>query len=333
MTQDLAPGKTRPAHRPTVLVVDDIDANRELMAAFLRDVDCTVVTAEDGGQALDLAGRQRVDLVLLDVAMPGINGFEVCRRIKSSTEGQLTPVVMVTAATRTVDRVAALEAGADDFLGKPVDRVELLARVRSALRLKAVFDGLERAEQVIFALAAAVEAKDAFTGPHTARVGASAQRVGERLGLDATDLESLLRGGLIHDIGKIGIPDTVLLKPGGLSDEETAMMRQHPVIGAEIVKPLSSAASLEPIVRHHHENFDGTGYPDRLGGEEIPLLARIVAICDAYDALTSDRPYRRGRSADEAMRVLRRGAGQQWDPDLVELVTTEHGSARFFQTG
>ncbi len=313
-------GRDPHTRKPTVLVVDDLAANRMLMSAFLEDVECHVMTAEDGVRALELAADERIDLVLLDVAMPGINGFEVCRRIKSSTEGQLTPVIMVTAASEVQDRVAALEAGADDFLSKPVDRIELLARVRSALRLKAVFDNLERAEQVIFSLAAAVEAKDAYTGPHTQRVGTAAQRVGELLGLEEAERETLLQGGLVHDIGKIGIPDSVLLKPGRLSAEETATMRQHPVIGAEIVKPLASAADLIPIIRHHHEQYDGSGYPDGLAGEEIPLNARIVAVCDAYDALTSDRPYRTGRSHSEAMAVLRLGAGRQWDPELVELV-------------
>jgi putative two-component system response regulator len=195
-------------------------------------------------------------------------------------------------------------------------------------KIKAVFDKLERAEQVMVALAAAVEANDVYTGPHTQRVGAAAQRVGERLGLPDGELETLLRGGLVHDIGKIGIPDSVLLKPGPLSEDEMSTMRQHPVIGAEIVSPLSSAAALIPIIRHHHEHFDGSGYPDGLAGHGIPLPARIVAVCDAYDALTSDRPYRRGRSRAEALRVLKLGAGRQWDPELVELVAADPFSLR-----
>lgn len=313
-------GRALDPRKPVVLVVDDVATNRLLVSAFLEDVDCTVITAAGGLEAIELTDARPVDLVLLDVAMPGIDGLEVCRRIKSSTRGQLTPVIMVTAASEVHDRVAALDAGADDFLGKPVDRIELLARVRSALKLKAVYDGLERAEQVIFSLAAAVEAKDAYTGPHTQRVGRSAQRIGERLGLAEAETETLLQGGLVHDIGKIGVPDSVLLKPGPLTEEEMTTMRQHPVIGAEIVKPLASAAALVPIIRHHHERYDGTGYPDGLAGEEIPLPARIVAVCDAYDALISDRPYRQGRSREEALEVLRRGAGRQWDTDLIDLV-------------
>ena len=313
----------RPERVPIVLVVDDGAANRELIEACLAGVDCHVRSAEDGFTALKSMQDSRPDLVLLDVQMPGMDGYEVCRRIKSDAKTRLIPVVMLTSLDRTSDRVQALEAGADDYMAKPVDRVELVARVRSALRLKAVYDSLDSAEQVIFALASAVEAKDPYTEAHTQRVADSARAIGERLGLPGSDLDALYRGGLIHDIGKIGVPDAILLKPGPLSLQELAIMQRHPLIGESIVAPLRSGASLLPIIRNHHEHFDGGGYPDRLSGNGIPTLARIVAVCDAFDALVNDRPYRQRKSTEEAFATLTAGAGEQWDPEFVRLLVNE----------
>jgi cyclic di-GMP phosphodiesterase len=306
--------------RPLVEVVDDIGANRQLVAAYLAGVDCDVVEAEDGEQALTVYEEHRPDLVLLDVRLPGLDGHEVCRRIKELPGGRLVPVVMITTLSQTGDRVLALEAGADDFMSKPVERVELVARVRSALRLKALYDTLESAERVIFSLATAVEAKDAYTERHTERVAATARRLGELLELPEADLDALYRGGMIHDIGKIGVSDAILLKPGPLNAGERRLMREHPLIGERIIRPLRSGADLLPIVRHHHERFDGRGYPDGLAGQEIPVSARVVAVCDSLDALTSDRPYRPGRSLEQSLDLLLRGAGTQWDPEIVDIL-------------
>ena len=308
----------RPDRQPVVLVVDDGEANRELIEACLADVDCLVRGAVDGASALMAIQASPPDLVLLDVQMPGMDGYEVCRRIKSSSASRLLPVVMITSLDDTSDRVRALEAGADDYMTKPVDRVELVARVTSALRLKSVYDSLDGAEQVIFALAAAVEAKDPFTEAHTQRVAEAARAIGVRLGCSPSQLDTLFRGGLIHDIGKIGIPDAILLKPGPLDHDEEVTMHLHPLIGETIVAPLRSGTGLLPIIRNHHERWDGTGYPDRLAGGVIPEGARIVAVCDAFDALVNDRPYRRRKSLDEALATLRAGAGRQWDPRVVE---------------
>jgi putative two-component system response regulator len=313
----------RTERTPLVLVVDDSAANRELIEACLAGVDCQVRTAPDGAAALKAIQTSPPDLVLLDVQMPGIDGYEVCRRIKASQSSRLIPVVMITALDRTSDRILALDAGADDYMTKPVDRVELVARVRSALRLKGVYDSLDSAEHVIFALAAAVEAKDPFTEAHTQRVAESARKLGENLGLYGSDLEALYRGGLIHDIGKIGVPDAILLKPGPLDAEELTTMHLHPIIGANIVAPLRSSPALLPIIRHHHENYDGTGYPDRLAGHAIPQLARIVAVCDAFDALINDRPYRARKMPDEALAILRAGAHRQWDPEVVNVFANQ----------
>ncbi|TMC35679.1 MAG: response regulator, partial [Chloroflexi bacterium] len=239
----------RPDRQPVVLVVDDGEANRELIEACLAGVDCRVRSAVDGVSALMAIQTSPPDLVLLDVQMPGMDGYEVCRRIKSSSASRLLPVVMITSLDDTSDRVRALEAGADDYMTKPVDRVELVARVTSALRLKSVYDSLDGAEQVIFALAAAVEAKDPFTEAHTQRVAEAARAIGVRLGYGPSQLDTLFRGGLIHDIGKIGIPDAILLKPGPLDHDEEVTMRLHPLIGETIVAPLRSGTGLLPIIR------------------------------------------------------------------------------------
>jgi putative two-component system response regulator len=308
---------------PKVLVVDDHPLNRQLLQAYLAGVDCSVLTAGSGAAALELFAQEPPDLVLLDVDMPGLDGFEVCRRLKATPEGRLVPVVMITALNQVEDRVTALEAGADDFMSKPVERSELVARTRSALRLTATYRNLESAERVIFALAAAVEAKDSYTEAHTHRVGVSARRLGRRIGLGDEQQGALLRGGMIHDIGKIGVPDAILQKPGPLSLEERRQMQRHPELGERIARPLGSAASLLPIIRHHHEAYDGSGYPDGLRGNEIPIEARIVAVCDGFDALTSTRPYRRGRTVGEAVAVLRAGGGAQWDPDLVQTLIAD----------
>jgi putative two-component system response regulator len=320
---DRAHPRTTATHLPKVLVVDDGAANRELIEACLADVECEVRLASDGAHALRMIESSPPDLVLLDVQMPGMDGYEVCRRIKADPELRLVPVVMITALDSTDDRVTALEAGADDFMSKPVERVELVARVRSALKLKSVFDKLDSAEQVIFALASAVEAKDAHTERHTRRVAEAARHIGERMGLPKSDLDTLYLGGMVHDLGKIGVDDAILRKPGPLDADELLKMRAHPIIGANIVKPLRSGSELVPIIRHHHEWFDGRGYPDGLRGADIPLLARIVSICDAYDALVNDRPYRPRRSPDEAIQILAGGAGRQWDPRLVSLFLAE----------
>ena len=309
--------------RPSVLVVDDSAANRELIEACLSGVECEICDAPDGLAALRAIDDFSIDLVLLDVQMPGMDGYEVCRRIKAGRQGSLLPVVMITALDRRDDRIRALEAGADDYMTKPVDRVELIARVNSALRFRRVLDSLDRAEQVIHALAAAMEAKDPFTEAHTRRVAELARRIGMRMGLPAEDLDVLYRGSIVHDIGKIGVPDEILLKPGELDLEEQTRIHLHPIIGEQIASPLQSAADLLPIIRHHHEHFDGTGYPDRLIGVEIPLLARILSVCDAYDALISDRPYRGRLTTTEALSILRRGSGRQWDPQVVRLVVDE----------
>jgi len=309
--------------RPVILVVDDSRAIRPVIEACLAGINCEIRFAANGLTALEMIGADPPDLVLLDVQMPGMDGYEVCVRIRANPRFKLLPVVMITARTHTQDRVRALEKGADDFMTKPFERAELVARVRSSLRLKSLYNTLDSAEQVIFALAAAVEAKDSLTERHTRRVAESARHLGMRLGLSDAAQDALYRGGIIHDIGKIGVSESILLKCGPLDTGEQKRMQEHPGIGANIIAPLHTASSLQPIIRHHHERFDGSGYPDGLRGAKIPLLARIISICDAFDALINDRPYRAGVSVDKAIATLRAGAGTQWDPELVELFIAE----------
>jgi putative two-component system response regulator len=307
------------------LIVDDEPLARRgvvLRLKKFRDVE-VVGECGDGASAVEKILELTPDVVFLDVQMPGMDGYEVCQRIRANSRFRLLPVVMITARSHTEDRVKALERGADDFMTKPFERAELVARVRSSLRLKSLYNTLNSAEQVIFALAAAVEAKDSVTERHTRRVAESARHIGERLGLPDLALDALYRGGIVHDIGKIGVSEAILLKCGPLDTGETERMQEHPEIGANIIAPLHTGLSLQPIIRHHHERFDGCGYPDGLRGDEIPLLARIISICDAFDALINDRPYRAGVSVDQAIATLRSGAGTQWDPELVELFVVE----------
>jgi putative two-component system response regulator len=240
-------------------------------------------------------------VVVLDVLMPGLDGFETCATLKAEPDTRLTPVVLVTALKDTSDRVRGIEAGADDFLSKPVDPLELSARVRSLLRLKRYTDELDSAEAVIVSLALTIEARDAATEGHCQRLADYATRLGRALDLDADDLSALERGGYLHDIGKIGVPDGVLLKPGPLTAAEFAQMKAHTLIGDRLCGELRSLRRVRPIVRHHHERLDGSGYPDGLRGDAIPLLAQIMGLVDVYDALTTTRPYKPAFTPEEAI--------------------------------
>ncbi|MDB5056681.1 MAG: Two-component response regulator [Chloroflexi bacterium] len=307
-----------------VLVVDDEPLNLDLMLAYLEPEGYQVTTVTSGHEALAAVAASPPDLILLDAMMPGLDGFTVCARLKATLETRLIPVVVVTALAAVEERIHAINVGADDFLSKPVYRLELIARCRSLLRAKRFADELETVEHVIRSLTRAIEARDGYTERHTERVTGRAGALGMNLGLNDAALRTLQMGCMLHDVGKIGIPEAVLSKPGKLSEEEFAVMRRHPMIGVEICRPLRSRIIIQalPIIQHHHERIDGMGYPDGLRGVEIPLLARIAAIADAYDALTSDRPYRSRMSVEQAVAVLRAGAGTQWDSELVSAFLT-----------
>jgi len=272
-------------------------------------------------------------LGLLDAPMGSMSGYEMRRQDKSDPQVHVVPVVTI--SFEMGDPAQTIESGAHVLTSKPGGEIEhddLFARGRSALCMKLPSNKVDSADQVIFALAAAVEAKDSQTEHHTQRVAEAARHVGRRLCLPEVELDALHRGGMIHDIGKIGVDDAILRKPSPLDAYEELKMRAHPVIGANIVKPLPSASDIIPIIRHHHEWFDGRGYPDGLRGLEIPLLARIVAVCDAYDSLVNDRPYRSRCSAVDAIQILLADCGRQWDSRLVTLFVDELPAIRELTT-
>lgn len=308
----------RPEPVGRILVVDDNEQARELLRAALVAEGYAVTLAEGGEEALAKVAEEVPELILLDINMPGLNGYEVCSRLKGTEATRLIPIIFLTSMSDLEDKLRGIEVGADDFLTKPFRKVELLARVKSLLRVKRLNDRLENAENVLFALANAIEAKDPYTEGHIFRVATLALKLGRRLGLSAEHQESLWKGGILHDIGKIGVPDAILNKAGRLTPEEIAQMQVHVVVGERICQPLRSIRYLLPVIRHHHEKFNGTGYPDGLRGETIPITARIVGIVDMYDALVTDRPYRPRLTREEAFGILRAGATDgTLDPQLV----------------
>jgi putative two-component system response regulator len=302
-----------------ILIVDDESGARAALEFLLRREGFEVRDAADGPTAIQECATFRPDLILLDIMMPGMNGFEVCRHIKATPETRLTPVVLVTGLTTTEDRITGINAGADDFLSKPIDLNELLARTRSLLRLKQYTDELENAEAVLFSLAHSIEARDPYTHGHCERLAEMSARMGERLGVPEEQIKALRRAGVVHDIGKVAVPDSILLKPGPLTPDETKVMQKHPVVGERICAPLKTFRLVLPIIRHHHEKHDGTGYPDKLQGEEIPLTARILQLSDVYDALTTDRPYKVAFTPEVALDLMGEEAERGWwDRELFE---------------
>ena len=282
-----------------------------------------VMAVADGEAGYLAVAEHAPDLVLLDVGLPKVDGYEVTRRLRRDPRTVTLPILLVTGRTNPEDVVAGLDAGADDFVRKPYDRGELMARIRSALRLRRALVGMEAAHAVVTSLANAVEAKDAPTEHHCQRLAHLATRVAGRVGLPDAELDAVAYGALLHDVGKIGIPEAILTKPGPLDEDEWNVMRRHPEIGERICAPLAAFAAFGPIIRHHHERWDGTGYPDGLRGDGIPMGARVVAVVDAFDAMTHDRPYRAARSVVDALGELVRLAGRQFDPELVPLLVDE----------
>ena len=314
MTNQIAP-----VARPKVLVVDDVPANRELLQGHLDDLGYEVREARDGVEALEAVEAEEPDLILLDIDMPRLDGIAVCEQLKAHPTRRLIPIVILTASNDRNTRLRGIAAGADDYLSKPFDSKELLIRTKVLLRERALNQRLDATEGVLFALARAVEARDRHTIHHAERVGRYAEAMGAAHGLTHEDRELLYQGGVLHDLGKIAIPDAILLKPGPLTAGEFATMRQHSVEGERICLSLRSVSHYLPIIRHHHERIDGTGYPDHLAGSDIPIGARLTAIADGWDAMVSDRPYRAGLDEEEALQRLRQGAGTQWDAGLVRI--------------
>ena len=301
---DVTPGK--------VLVVDDERANVELLTRLMTREGYRVVSALNGALALDAVQRERPDVVLMDVNMPGVDGFEACRRLKLDAATRLLPVILITGLNTTEDRIRGIDAGADDFLSKPFAVDELRARVRSLTRIKRYTDDLESADSVILSLALTIEARDPYTGGHCERLARYGVALGAHLGLDEEQRIALHRGGFLHDVGKVAVPDAVLLKGGPLTPDERATMERHPVIGDALCGEMRSLEAVRPIVRHHHERADGSGYPDHLRGDAIPLLASVIGVVDAYDAMTTARSYKTARSPEAACRGLLEDVARGW---------------------
>lgn len=304
---------------PVILIVDDLKPNRQLLIEHLAEINCEVREAVDGAEALELIKASEPDLIFLDIAMPRMDGLTLCAILKADPRLRLIPVVLLTAQIDRDTRIAGLTAGADEFLTKPFDAEEAIVRASVLLRERALNLSLDGAEAVILALARAVEARDLYTVHHAERVGSFSRHIGRAAGLDPEELDGLYKGGVLHDLGKIALPDRILLKPGALSLAERIEMQGHSAEGERIVAPLRSTVALLPMIRHHHERFDGNGYPDHLKGTEIPVHARMVAIADGFDAMVSDRPYRLGMEVGAVREILADGAGSQWDPTYVDL--------------
>jgi len=302
-----------------VLAVDDDKTNLTVIEKMLVSQGFNVQLATSGKQALESVQKKMPDVILLDVMMPGMDGFEVCRRLKASEATRLVPVIIVTALREREDRIKGFEAGCDDFISKPIDRLELIARVRALGRVKRLNDDLEHAEAVVLSLARAVEAKDETTANHCDRLIRLTDDFGKFLGLDEKARKTLMRASIIHDVGKIGIPDSILVKPGKLTEKEWEIMRTHPILGEEICHPLRTLKDVCPLVRHHHERWNGTGYPDGLVGDSIPYLARVFQIADAFDAMMRKRPYKRAFTLEETKSTLAEETGRgMWDPSLIK---------------
>lgn len=309
----------RDSENPKILVVDDHPSSRMTAVALLSVEGYDVLEAENGMAALDCVIDLNPDLILLDVMMPGMDGYEVCRRLKQDEQTRLIPIVFVTALNDRRARLKGIEAGGDDFLSKPFDQLELSARVKSLIRQKRLNEDLDHAGQVLFSIARTIESRDPNTGDHCERLVSLGESFGEFLNLSRAEVRDLVWGSYLHDIGKVGIPDNVLLKTGKLSPEEWEIMRQHVLIGERICQPLRTMRGVVPIIRHHHERWDGSGYPDGLSGKDIPLLAQIFQMIDIYDALTSERPYKQALTPEQALEIMQEETRQGWrNPELME---------------
>ena len=290
------------------------------MEAVFQRAGYTVHMASGATSAIDIFNSYSIDIAILDVMMPGINGFELCSKLKNLTDKFFFPVILLTALNDKKSRITGIECGADDFISKPFDVLELLTKVKSLLKLKELHEELDHSENIIFSLIIAMEANDYYTKGHSTRVGDLAKEFGSFLGFPEKELEILKKAGILHDIGKIGFSENILRKPASLTEEETKIIRKHPLIGESICRPLLSMQSVLPAIRSHHERWDGNGYPDMLRGDDIPLMARILAILDSYDAMASIRPYRDKRTIDYVLSVMAKERYDgQWDPELTGL--------------
>ncbi|MGC9971132.1 MAG: HD domain-containing phosphohydrolase [Bryobacteraceae bacterium] len=320
---DLYPaGAVEETDRPaTILLLERKEINRHLLRATLESEGYRILEATRATDAFELLEAEQVDLIILGLMLPEIGGLDFCRRIKSRRQTRLVPILILTSVGGAENEIAGIASGADEFLVKPLNPAIVRTRIRAMLRHKAAIDSLEEAESILFALAQAIEQRDKCTGGHCERLAITSMMLGSALGLPRSQLLALHRGGFLHDIGKVAIPDSILFKNGSLSEEEWEIMRTHTIRGEEICRPIRTLSAVLPIIRSHHERWDGSGYPDGLGGEAIPLLARILQVADVFDALTSVRPYKPALSSSEALNVLDAEARRGWrEPRLVALL-------------
>ena len=301
-----------------ILVVDDQPSIAGLMSQLLTIRGYDVVTATNAEQAEAEVRRRLPDLILSDVMMPGKSGYDFCRTMKDDPETRLIPFVLITGLSDSSDKVRGIEAGADDFLNKPVLAEELIARVKSLLRLKEFTDELETADSVLCTLGLIVEGRDPYTEGHCERLAAHASELGRHLGMDEDSILALKRGGYLHDLGKIAVPDEILKKGSDLTPAEWEVMKLHPITGENICKPLHSLRLVLPIIRYHHEHSDGSGYPDGLTASDIPVLPRVLQVVDVYDALRTARSYKPALPHEQAVQKMREEARRGlWDGELV----------------
>ncbi|MFY9904460.1 MAG: HD domain-containing phosphohydrolase [Terriglobales bacterium] len=304
--------------KQSILVVDDNAVNAALLKELLSSRGYNTTAVQNAAAAEAEIRREPPDLILLDVIMPGKTGYELCRELKDDSKTRLIPIVMITGLSAREDRLKGIEAGADDFLTKPIYSEELFARVNSLLKLKEFTDELETADSVLCTLGLSVEARDPYTEGHCERLARNATDLGRFLGVGEESIVALSRGGYLHDLGKIAVPDEILKKGSDLTPAEWQIMKQHPVTGESICRPLKSLRLVLPIIRNHHEHSDGSGYPDGLRSGEIPLLPRILQVVDIYDALRTARPYKAALSHDQAAATMRAEASSGlWDEELV----------------
>jgi len=301
-----------------ILLVEDDKKVCQVIRLQLEQEGYDVEVAENGEEALKKVSPFSPDVIITDVLMPVLNGIELCRKIKETPETRFIPVIVMTNILDREKRIEALEVGADEFLNKPIDSVEMLTRLRALIRLTKLINELEDTKNIIRMLTHAIEAKDGYTEKHAERVVGYSLELAKKSGLPQHLWNTIEMGALLHDVGKIGIPESVLLKPDKLNSKEYKVIKEHPAIGVEICRPLKFLKEVLKIIHHHHERYDGKGYPDKLKGELIPLEARIISIADAYDAMTSDRPYRKGMPKEKALQFLKKGRGTQWDSQLVD---------------
>lgn len=311
------------APQSRVLIVDDDPDARTILSQLLTRQGYIIDAAVDGPSALTAVAQRRPDLIILDILMQGMNGFEVCRRLKQDPVSRLIPVIMVTGNGQQKQRIEALDSGADDFLSKSVDSHELLARVRALIRMKRYTDDLDSAASIIMAMASLIEVRDGNTEGHCHRMANYATALGRAVGMGQHDVQTLHRGGFLHDIGMLAIPDGILRKTGSLDPDEYDLVKSHTIIGESLCGTLRSLQSVRPIVRHHHERLDGTGYPDGLRGDAIPLTAQIIGVVDVFDAVTTQRAYQQTRPTADALDLLREQVHRGWrSRELVETFAT-----------